>query len=179
MAKHHEEKFQALIMKKSKNDIKNRIILKYATTHSHPQPPKTIRNHSQSSATTHNHPNHPQPSTTIQDFSKRPTATHNHPQPPTTIQKSTHKHPQNHHNNPKLSTTTQKLPKKAKTCQKQLCSFTLDVDTETDVAFDNDMKQWYICMYVCVCMCVSLYFISHYTYYFLVKLIVCFCQHYK
>ena len=33
-----------------------------------------------------------------------------------------------------------------------------------------------VCVCVCVCMCVSLYFISHYTYYFLVKLIVCFCQ---
>ena len=96
MTKHHEENFQALIMKKSKNDVKNRVILKYATTYSHPQPPNTIRNHSQPSATTHNHPNHPQPSTTIQDFPKRPTTTHNHPQPPTTIQKSIHKHPQNH-----------------------------------------------------------------------------------
>ena len=50
-------------------------MLKYGTSHNHPQPPKTIQNHSQISkkpATT-NH-NHPQPP-------KKPHPTHNHPQP--------------------------------------------------------------------------------------------------
>ena len=38
------------------------VLLKYATTHNHPQPPKIIHNHPQPSTTTHNHPkNHPQP----------------------------------------------------------------------------------------------------------------------
>ena len=32
------------------------------------------------------------------------------------------------------------LPKKAETCPKQLRYCTLDVNTETDVGFDGDMK---------------------------------------
>ena len=91
--------------------------------------------------------------------------TRNHPQPP---KKTTHYHPQ-------PSTTTQKLPKKAKTCHKQLRYCTLDINTETDVDFDSDMKQGYI--YMCVCVSVPLCFIRHYIYYFLIRLIVCFCQH--
>ena len=102
-------------------------------------------NHPQPSATTHNHS---QPST-----KKPPTATYNHPEP---------------------FKTTQKLPKKAETCYKQLCYCTLDVNTETDVDLDSDMKQWYI--YMCVYVSVCRYFISHHIYYALVRLIVCFCQ---
>ena len=49
-------------------------------------------------------------------------------QPPTTI-----------HNHPQPSTTTQKLHKKTKT---------FDVNTETDIVIDNDIKQWYL--YTCV-----------------------------
>ena len=68
--------------------------------------------------------NQPQPFTT----------TYDHPQPPK-----------------KTPTTTQKLHKKAKTYHKQLCYGTLDVNPETDVDFDSDMKQWHI--YMCVCLC--------------------------
>ena len=51
----------------------------------------------------------------------------------------------NHLQPPKKSlTTTQKLHKKAKTYHKQLCYGILDVNTETDVDFNSDMKQWYI-----------------------------------
>ena len=111
-----------------------RVILKYATTHNHPQQPTTIHNHPQSSTTTRNHP---QPPTTI----------HNHPQPPkkpsTTTQKTNNNYPQPY-------TTTQKLPQKAKTCHIQLFYCTLDVNTD----FYSDMKQWYIYMCVCVCLCV-------------------------
>ena len=84
--------------------IKNRVILKYATSHNHSQPPTT----------THSHPQPPK-------------------NPPTTTQKTTH-------NYSELSTTTQKLPKKAENCHKQLRYWTLDVNTETDVGFDSDMK---------------------------------------
>ena len=108
--KHHEEYF---IMKKIKNDIKNRVILKYAATYNHPEPPTTIHNHPQSSATTHNHP---QPSTTILSFPELLISTHNHPQPPRTTQKSTHKQPKNHqqspttiHNHPKRTQKSQNL----------------------------------------------------------------------
>ena len=81
------------------------------------------------------------------------------------------------HNHPKVSTATQQLPKKAKTCHKQVCYCTLDVNTETDVGFDTDMKQRYA--YMRACMSVCIYFISHYIYYFLVKLIACSFKHYK
>ena len=70
--------------------------------------------------------NHPQPFIT----------THNYRKPLTNIH--------NPHNHPQTSTTTQKLPKKAETCQKLLCCFTVDVNTETDVGSDSDMKHWYI-----------------------------------
>ena len=129
-----------------------------------------------------------QPPRTTQN---NPKTIHNHPQPSKTT-----------HNYPQPSTTTQKLPKKAKTCHKQLCYRTLDVNTETNVDFDSDMKQWYIYMFVCVfvcvsvclcvcvsvclcvcvsvclCVCVSvcICFISHCIYYFLVRLII---QHQK
>ena len=83
------------------------------TTRNHPQPPTTICNQPQPATTIHNHP---QPSTTIHNHPKQPKTTHNHP--------------------------TQKLPKKAKSCHKQLCYCTLDVNTETDVDFHSDMKQW-------------------------------------
>ena len=78
-----------------------------------------------------------QPATTIHNHPQPPTITHSHPQPPknppTTTQKTTH-------NYSELSTTTQKLPKKAENCHKQLRYWTLDVNTETDVGFDSDMK---------------------------------------
>ena len=77
-----------------------------------------------------------------------PTTTHNYPQPPATTQKNTRNHPQ-------PSTTNQKLRTKAKTCHKQLCYWTLHVNTETDVDFDSDMKQW--CIYMCVCVCLCVY----------------------
>ena len=67
--------------KKLKRAILERVILKYATTCNHPQPPTAIHNHPQPSKINHNHP---QPSTT----------THSHLQPPTTTQKTTHNHPQ-------------------------------------------------------------------------------------
>ena len=54
-----------------------------------------------------------------------PTTIHNHPQLP---QKITHNHL-------KASTATQKLPKNGKTCHKQWCYCTLNVNTETDVDF--------------------------------------------
>ena len=95
------------------------------------QPPTSIHNHA-------NHPqlpttihNHPQPSTTPPPA----TTIRNHPQPSTTTQKTTHNH--------------QELPKKAKTFHIQLFYCTLDFNTETDVDFDSDMKQWYIYI-VCV-----------------------------
>ena len=92
----------------------------------------------------------------------------NHPQPPTTIHNHLKLHPQpppkTTYNYPQPSTTTQKLPKKAKTCHKQLCYFTLDVNTETDVGFGSDMKQWYI--YMCVCVCVYILFKSLYLLFF-------------
>ena len=58
--------------------------------------------------------NHPKSSTTIHNNPQSSSTTHNHPK------KTTHNHPQ-------------PLPKKAKTYHKQLCSCTLDVNTDTDV----------------------------------------------
>ena len=66
--------------------------------------------------------------------------THNHRQPSTTT-----------HNHLQPPTTTQVSPKNAKTCHKQLCYCILDVNTETDIGFDSDIKQWYIYMRMCVC----------------------------
>ena len=59
-------------------------------------------------------------------------------------------------NHPQLSTITQQLIKKAKTCHKQLCCCTLDVNTEADLGFDSDMKKWYIhtCVRVFLCVCI-------------------------
>ena len=85
-----------------------RVILKYATTHNHLQPPTTIHKY-------------PQPPTTMHKYPKSSTAFHNYPQPPTTTQKTTQSYTQ-------LSPTTQKLRKKVKTCYKQLCYCTLDVN---------------------------------------------------
>ena len=72
------------------------VILKYETTHNHPQPPKkpptTIHNHPQQPTTIHNHPQLP---TTIRNYPK------NQPQPSTTI-----------HNHPKIT-------------QKSLCVYIL------------------------------------------------------
>ena len=68
-----------------------------------------------------------------------PTVTHNHLQPLTITQKTTH-------NYPKVNQKFQNLL--------QLCYCTLDFNTETDVGFDSDMKQWYVYIYVCVCLCV-------------------------
>ena len=73
--------------------------------------------------------NHPQPPTTTHNHSQSSTTTLNHPKTPTTI-----------YNQPQPPTTTQKLPQKPKTCHIQLFYCTLDVNTETDIDFDNDMK---------------------------------------
>ena len=100
--------------------IRKRIILKYATTHHHPQPSTSTWNH-------------PQPLTTI----------NNHPKPSTII----HNYPKNSLSYPKSPNI---YPKKPKTCHKQLCYYTLDVNTEKDIDFDSDIKQWYICMCVCL-----------------------------
>ena len=70
----------------------------------------------------------------------------NHPQAPTNI----HNH--------------LKVVKKAKTYHKHVCYCTLDVNTETDVGFDTNMKQRYA--YMRACMSVCIYFISRYIYYF-------------
>ena len=51
------------------------------------------------------------------------------------------------HTRLKPPTTTQKLPKNSKLATK-FCYCTLDVNTETDLGFDSDVKQWYI--YMCV-----------------------------
>ena len=55
---------------------KHWVIVKYATTHNHPQSPTAIRNHPQPSTTTHNDPqlpinihNHLQPS---KNYTKKP-----------------------------------------------------------------------------------------------------------
>ena len=69
--------------------------------------------------------------TTIHNHPQLPTITHNYPQPPT---------------------TTQKLPPKKQNCHIQLFYCTSDVNTETDVDFDSDMKQWYIYMRVYLCV---------------------------
>ena len=67
------------------------VILKYATTHNHPQPS---------------------------------TITHHQAQPPTTI-----------HNHPKITQKSQNLIQ-------AVMLLHLDVNNETDVDFDNDMKQY-------------------------------------
>ena len=62
-----------------------------------------------------------QPPTTIHNNPQPTTTTHNQPQASTINKKNTRNHPQ-------ISTTNQKLPKKAKTCHKQLCYRTLHVN---------------------------------------------------
>ena len=121
------------------------------------RPPTTTHNQLKPSTTSHNHP---QSATTIHNQPQPSATSHNHPKPATTIHnhpKTIHNHPKNHpqppmtiHNHPKI---TQKS---------QLFYCTLDVNTETGVDFDNDMKQWYIYMCVSVCIC----FIRHCNYYF-------------
>ena len=68
-----------------------------------------------------------QPATTI----------HSDLQPPKKTPKTTHNHP-------KITPKSQNLS--------QLCYCTLDVNIETDIDFDSDMKQWCIYMYVCLCV---------------------------
>ena len=89
------------------------VILKYATTHNHPQPSTTTHNNPQLSTTTQNHPKQPQPSATTHKHPQLFTTTRNHPEPP-----------KNYPKKPKLVTNC-----------------TLDVNTKTDVDFDSDMKQ--------------------------------------
>ena len=70
----------------------------------------------------------------------QPSTTTHHPQPP---KKTTHNHP-------KVTQKSQNLS--------QTCYCNLDVNAETGVSFDSDMKQWYIYMFVCV----YIYFIRYY-----------------
>ena len=98
-----------------------------------------VCNHPQPSTTTHNIHNQSQPFTITHNHPQTTTTTHNHPQPPTTI----HNHPQPSktiHNNPKI---TQKSHNLLQTVMLLL----LDVNTETEVAFDGGMKQ-YIYIYI-------------------------------
>ena len=115
------------------------VILKYATTHSHPQPSTTTQ------ITTHNHP---QPPTTTQK------TTHNHPQlprkPPTTI----HNYPENH---PQPSTTIHNQPKITKKSQDLsqtvvLLHFRCSCRNRRWVLIVIRNNHWYI--YMCVCLCV-------------------------
>ena len=56
---------------------KKRVILKYATSHNHPQPAPTSHNHPKPSTTIHNCPkNHPQPSTITQKLLKKAKTCH-------------------------------------------------------------------------------------------------------
>ena len=61
--KHHEEDFQALIMKKNQEWYQKSGYTKVCshlqpsrTTHNHPQPPTILRNHPQPPTTIHNYP---------------------------------------------------------------------------------------------------------------------------
>ena len=72
------------------------------------------------------------------------TTIYNHPQPCTITKKTVHNHPQpptTNYNHLQPPTTMQNLPKKAKSCHIQLLHCTLDVNAETDIDFDSDMKQ--------------------------------------
>ena len=140
------------------------------TIHNQPQPATTSRNHPQLSKTTHNYP-------------QLSTTTHNHPQSSTTI----HNHPKNHHNHPKKPPTTthnhpqrpNSYPKKSKLVTSSymvlISEVHSDVNTETDVGFDSDMKQWYIWMRACVTVCI--YFIISTT--FSLDWLFVFCQYSK
>ena len=112
-----------------------------------------LRNSPQPSTTTHNHP---QPSTTTHNHRQPPATMHNYLQPPTTTQKTTQNHLQ-------PSATTQKLPK-IQNSSRTVCYCTLVVNTETDVGFDTDMKQWY--KYMCVRFCVYIFYKSLYLLFF-------------
>ena len=79
-----------------------------------------------------------------------PTTIHNHLQPSTTIQKNTHNHP-------KITQKSQNLSQTVMLC-------ILDVNPETDVDFDSDMKQWHI--YMCVCLCAYILYKSLYVLFF-------------
>ena len=78
--------------------------------------------------------------TNVCNPTQQPTITQNHPQPSSIT-----------HNHPQIPTITQTLPKKVKICHKQLRYCTLDVNTETGIDLDSDMKQ---CIYICICVCV-------------------------
>ena len=80
--------------------------------------------------------NHPQP------LKKPPTTIHNHLQPSTKPPRTT----QNRLQSPKS------YPKNQNLSQTVICYCTLDANTETDVGFDSNMKQWYI--YICACVSV-------------------------
>ena len=105
--------------------------------------------------------NHQEPSTITYNHPQSPKTNHNHPKPSTTTCNVQQLHTTTH-NYLKSSITTQKYPKitpkKPRTCLEKLCYCTLDVKTETDVDFVNDMKQY---MYMCVYMCLCIYFIIH------------------
>ena len=139
----------------------------------HPRPSTTIHNQPQLAATTHNYP---KPPTTIHNYPQPPTTTHNHLQLSTTTQKTTTTTQKNHpqppitiHNDPTVIQKSQNLSQAA------IWYCTSDVNTETDVGFDSDMKQWYIWMRACVTVCI--YFIISTT--FSLDWLFVFCQYSK
>ena len=72
---------------------------------------------------------------TIHNHPQTPKTTHNQPQPATATQKTTHNYSKTIHNHPKVAQKSQNLSQTA------LCYCTLDVNTETEVGFDSDIKQ--------------------------------------
>ena len=92
----------------------------YTKVCSHPHPPTTTRNHPQPATTSHNQQ---QPATTTQNHPQPSTTTHNCLQPTTT-----------NHSHPKITQKTQNL-------SQAVTLLHLDVNTETEVDFDSEMKQ--------------------------------------
>ena len=142
------------------------------TIRSNPQPPTTIHNYRQSSTTTYNHlqppttthkttQNHPEPPITTHSRPQPPKTIYNYPQPPQKLPSTIHNHPEVTPKNSKLVTNSYVTALKMLILKQTLALIVI----------------WNNGIYTCVCVSVCIYFISHYIYYFLVKVIVSFCQH--
>ena len=101
----------------------------FTTIHKHQRPPINIHNYPQPPKTTHNHPH---PSETIHNLSQLLTTSHNTQnqlQPPTSS-----------HNHPQPAIITQKITQKSHNLLQTVILLHLDVNTETEIDFDNGMN---------------------------------------
>ena len=131
-------------------NVFQRVILRYATTHNHPQLSTTIYNHPKPLINVHHHSKLPTTThtgyTRVCNHPQQSTTTHNHPQPP---QKNTrHNHPQpsnTTHNDLKVTQKRQNLSQTVILMHLLILMLILKQTLTLIVTWDNG---------ICVCLCV-------------------------